>query len=355
MPEQPRLGFCCTYVSPSGDAVEAEAMNMKTVTMGWLGRQSPAAAYDKLASVVAHNLDALDRQIAHVAALDPLERMLRLVSGFLPGWSYPAVAPLYDTDLKALIERRLAAAGAFARERDVRLSMHPGQHAILATLKESALDNAIVDILDHLAVFEMMGFSGWHPHGAHINIHGGAGSAGTEGLRRGLARVPQAARQLLTIENDEMSFGLDDLLHVGEDVAIVVDFHHHWIKSKGEWLMPDDPRIERLQASWRGVRPAAHISVSREVLYSELLADELPDYAELSAAGFKASELRGHSDLMWNRAVNNLVAQHLAWCDVEVEAKAKNLASAGLAAHVRALAGEGDAQTRAAEDRPVLA
>ena len=330
-----RIGFCCTYVSPTGDAEETAAMNMKTVTMSWLGRQPVAVAYERLAAVVAHNLDVLDRQIAHVAQLGPLERMFRMVSGFLPGWSHPTAQPLYDADLRATIERRLAAAGAAARRGDVRLSMHPGQHAILATLRPSALDNAILDILDHLTVFEMMGYSGWHPHGAHINVHGGAGSAGVEALRHGLAQVPAAARDLLTIENDEVSFALDDLIAVADEVAIVVDFHHHWIKSRGEWLMPDDPRADRLVESWRGVRPAAHISVSREALYSELLADEAPDFAELSAAGFKASELRGHSDLMWNRWVNEFVGGHLAWCDVEVEAKSKNLASAQLAAHVR--------------------
>jgi hypothetical protein len=37
---------------------------------------------------------------------------------------------------------------------------------------------------------------------------------------------------------------------------------------------------------------------------------------------------------MWNEAVNDLVAGHLAWTDFEVEAKLKNLASAGLARHV---------------------
>lgn len=331
-----RLGFCCTFVSPAGDPAETEAMNMKSVTMGWLARQSPAAAYDRLAAVVSTNLDVLDRQLAWVARQPPLERMFCIVSGFLPGWSFPAVAPLYDADLKALVERRLAAAGDFARANDVRLSMHPGQHAILATLRESALANAIVDILDHLAVFEMMGFTGWHPHGAHINVHGGAGSAGIAALRHGLAQVPATARDLLTIENDEMSFGLDDLLAVAGEVALVVDFHHHWIRSRGEWLMPEDPRIPTLIDSWRGVRPAAHISVSREALYSELLADEAPDYAGLSAAGFKASELRGHSDLPWNRWVNALVARHLAWCDIEVEAKGKNLASAALADDLRA-------------------
>lgn len=331
-----RIGFCCSFVSPSGNAEEERALNMRSVTMGYLGRRSPAEAYDKLAEVVAHNLDALDRQIGFVAALPRQERMFRLMSGFLPGWSYPALQPLWaDADLRNLVERRLAASGEAARAGDVRLSMHPGQHAVVATHRPEALANAVVDIGDHVELLEMMGYGGgWHPHGAHINVHGGAGSAGLAGLNAGLDAMPAAALDLLTLENDEYGFGLDDLLFVAKRVAIVVDFHHHWIFSKGEYLQPDDSRVGQLKASWRGVRPAAHISVSREALYSHLEADDPPDFAHLNAVGFKASELRGHSDMMWNRAVNDLVAAHLAWCDVEVEAKSKNLASRQLAEHV---------------------
>ena len=312
---------------------------MRSATIASLTKPAPAQAYDKLAEVVRHNLDTLDAQLAHVAALPPLERMFRILSGFLPGWSHPQVAPLYDPDLRSLVEARLAATGTFARSHDVRLSMHPGQHAILATQRESALANAITDIMEHVEIMAMLGFGGgWHPDGAHVNVHGGSAAAGIEGLKRGLSQLPSEALQLLTIENDEICFGLDDLLQAADQVALVVDFHHHWIRTRGEYLLPEDPRVERVKASWRGVRPAAHISVSRETLYSELLDRELPDFTELSGAGFKASELRGHSDMMWNAAVNDLVARHLSWCDIEVEAKSKNLASAQLADHVRALA-----------------
>ena len=64
--------------------------------------------------------------------------------------------------------------------------------------------------------------------------------------------------------------------------------------------------------------------------------DTLPSFDALTSSGLSAAKLRGHSDRMWNRAVNRLIERHLAWTDVEVEAKAKNLASADLAAHVRA-------------------
>lgn len=339
MTTQPRIGFCCTFQSPVGDPEEERRMNMRTTTIAWLGRQSQAEAAARLADIVGHNLDALDSQLHYVAGLPPLERMFRILSGMFPGFSHPATRHFYaDSTLRGLIETRLAAAGAFARERDIRLSMHPGQHALLATSRPEALANAIADIMEHVEIMEMLGFGGgWHPHGAHVNIHGGSGAVGVEGIRHGLAKLPESARNLITLENDEMSFGLDDLLKVADEVAIVVDFHHHWIHSKGEYLEPDDRRVAQVEASWRGVRPAAHISVSREALVPHLPEDERPDFAALSADGFKAGKLRGHSDMMWNKAVNDFVARHLSWCDVEVEAKAKNLASAQLADHVRTM------------------
>lgn len=310
-------------------------MNMRGLTMAYLARQEPAVAFDKLAEVVSHNLAALRMQIDHVAARPALERLLRIGSGLLPGFTHPTAASMYrDRDLSSLIESSLAETGAMARRSGIRLSMHPAQHAIVATTGP-ALDNSVTDIEYHVQVMHMLGFEGWHPRGAHINIHGGQRALGVDGLRHGLSRLSEAARRLVTIENDEVSFGLDDLLPVADEVALVLDLHHHWIKSEGEYLQPDDARVEHLSASWRGIRPVSHISVSREDLLGGHDPDRLPDFSELLCAGHKPKDLRGHSDMMWNRAVNDLVAAHLVWSDFEVEAKLKNLASEQLADHVR--------------------
>lgn len=336
--DRPRIGFCCTYVSPNGDAEEQRALNMRQPTIASIARLDRTESAQRLEEVILANLDVLDRQVALVASLDPLERLFRILSGFLVGWSHPALADAWTADLRAEVERRLARSGEAARNADVRLSMHPSQHAILATNNRPALANAIHDIEEHATIFAMLGYgSGWHPHGASVNVHGGAASAGIGALRQGLELLSPAARNLVTIENDEICFGLDDLLAVSESVALVVDFHHHWVHSKGEWLRPDDPRLRQVADSWRGERPLSHISVSREALLDDHDPDRLPDFAALEATGLKASKLRGHSDRMWNRAVNRLVADHLCWTDVEVEAKAKNLASADLAATVRSL------------------
>lgn len=333
----PRIGYCCTFVSPASDEEEKRSLSMRGPTIASIVRLGASDAAAKLEAVVRENLDILDRQVARVASLPRLERLFRIQSGFLIGWSHPALNAAWTGTLRDEVACRLSQAGQAARDGDVRLSMHPAQHAILATLNPAALDNALRDIADHLEIFEMLGFGGgWHPHGASINIHGGARPAGIEGLHAGLDRVPVAALNLLTIENDETSFGLDDLLPVADRVAIVLDFHHHWIFTRGEWIEPEDPRIGGVQASWHGVRPLAHISVSRENVIPDHDPDTLPDFAALSEAGHRAAHLRGHSDRMWNRAVNALVERHLGWCDVEVEAKAKNLASHELADFCRA-------------------
>lgn len=331
-----RFGFCCKYIPDDGSAQTARDMNTSTVTMSYLSRLEPRAAYDKLASVVAHNLQAFRLQIEHVAGRPKIERLHRLSSDLLPGYTHSSCQEFYrDADLRNLIETKLAQAGQFARGKDVRLSMHPGQFCVIASANPSAAANGLAEFEYHAEVMTRMGYSeGWHPHGAHINIHGGAKALGAEGIRRGLAHLSKTARNLITIENDEVSFGLDDLLLLADDVPIVLDLHHHWIMSQGEYIEPDDPRIARIIASWRGVRPVSHVSVSREDLLPDWSIHALPDFKALVALGIKPKELRAHSDLMWNDALNDLVMRHLSWSDFEIEAKLKNIATEGLAHHV---------------------
>jgi len=77
--------------------------------------------------------------------------------------------------------------------------------------------------------------------------------------------------------------------------------------------------------SWRGVRPTLHYSVSRE---SMGISDATrPDLSALMESGHKKGTLRAHSDFMWNSAVNRYVGEFWDSFDIQVESKAKNLAS----------------------------
>ncbi len=332
-----RLGYCCKFVPPDGDPALAAAMNTGTTTVTHLRRIGPSAAHGKLLGLVGRNVAALRLQVARVAGLPPLRRLLRLPSDLLPAYTHPEVAPLYrHPEIRGAVESGLAALGAQARAGDVRVSFHPDQFCVLASANPAAAENGLREFEYHAEAMALMGYHGsWHPHGAHVNVHGGGRAGGVEGIRAGLARLSAQARNLVTLENDEVSYGLDDLLALADAVPVVLDLHHHWVASRGEWIGPDDPRVARVAGSWRGVRPVAHVSVCREgLLPARGRSRALPRFDAAIAAGATARDLRAHADLMWNGPLNDLVAAHLTWADFEVEAKSKNLASDALAGHV---------------------
>ena len=139
------------------------------------------------------------------------------------------------------------------------------------------------------------------------------------------------ARNLITIENDEMGHGLDASLQLEKHVALVMDIHHHWIRDE-EYIEPTDDRVKRVIDSWRGIRPTMHYSYSRdEALAPAQLGDnthaEMHNIKDLLAKGCKKQKLRAHSDLLPNAKVNDWALSFLDDFDIQVEAKSKNLAS----------------------------
>jgi len=161
-----------------------------------------------------------------------------------------------------------------------------------------------------------------------INVHI-SGRAGTQGIRDAYKRLSPEARNCITIENEEISYGLDDCLSISDIVPIVLDIHHHFIR-EGEYISPNDPRVQKVIDSWRGVRPVCHYSVSREDLLLNYDPNDLPVMESLLEQGYKKQKLRAHSDFYWNTAVNKWALKFLDHFDLMCESKAKNLASFAL-------------------------
>jgi len=173
----------------------------------------------------------------------------------------------------------------------------------------------------------------WHDHGFMINVHL-SGRGGPEKFLRTLGKLSPEARNLITIENDEISNGLDLTLLVADNVALVLDIHHHWVKT-GEYISPTDHRVQRVAESWRGTRPGMHYSVSREDVLVDHDPRVRPDLAGLLARGYKKQQLRAHSDFYWNEAVNEWAASFSPLFDIECEAKGKNIARDGFVKFVK--------------------
>ena len=221
-------------------------------------------------------------------------------------------------------EKHFAHVGAKARELDVRLSMHPGQFTVLASDNPDIVNRSIEEFEYHVDVARWMGY-GRQFQDFKINVHI-AGRQGPAGIINVLPRLSEEARKTITIENDEMSWGIDASLELAEHVALVLDIHHHWVNS-GEYIYPTDDRFTRIVDSWRGVRPVIHYSVSREDVLVNFDTNKKPTMDSLLVEGYKKQKLRAHSDYMWNNAVNDWALTFWDYADIMVESKAKNLAS----------------------------
>lgn len=326
-----RVGFACKFMhedqslKPKQLKEIQQPLNFRATTIKWL-RENQDVAQERVYEIVEHNLSATERLIDYVSDLPLEQRMLRLGSDMLPAYTEENFKHLtksnYITDL---IANRLSTIGNKARTNGVRLSMHPGQFTVLASDRPEVVENSIKEFEYHVDIARWMGY-GRTFQDFKINVHI-SGRKGPEGIREILPRLSQEARNTITIENEENAWGLDSCLELADVVPIVLDIHHHWCHSAGEYIDPNDDRVKRVIDSWRGVRPTMHYSVSREEYLGDHERTRRPDFKLLLEQGYKKAKLRAHSDYMWNSDVNEWAGSFRGHFDIMVESKMKNLAS----------------------------
>ena len=325
-----RIGFACKYMHPdqTQDKKLLEEVqrpyNTRATTRAWLNRQIKKDAEERLWDIVKHNIQSIYHLITYVSTLPEPLRMVRLGSDILPAYTEQTWKRFYDDTVLAYVEKELAVVGDLAREYDVKLSMHPGQFTVLASDNPDIVTNSIEEFEYHVDIARWMGY-GKQFQDFKINVHI-SGRKGPEGIKAVLPRLSDEARNCITIENDEMSWGLDASLELEKDLALVLDIHHHWVRT-GEYISPTDDRVKRVVDSWRGVRPTMHYSLSRYDLLVGHADSVKPNMEKLLAEGYKKAKLRAHSDSVWNKACNQWALEFLDVADIMVEAKHKNIAS----------------------------
>jgi UV DNA damage repair endonuclease len=326
-----RVGFACK-IQTEHDKAHPD-LNTKSTTISYLARQTPDAARSKLWGLLDHNVNAFYRQLKYVAKLPANQRMFRITSDLLPAYTHDDYMAFYfQPDVVAKLEAHLSMCGEFARANDIRLSFHPGQFCVLASEQDQVVENSITEFEYHCDLIRYMGY-GKQFQDFKCNVHIG-GKQGPDGIKRALKRLSPEARNCLTIENAEFTWGLDASLELVDHCALVLDIHHHWIHS-GEYIEPTDDRFKRVCDSWRGVRPVIHYSVSREDVLVDHDPTTRPDLKALKALGFTSAKMRAHSDYYWNSAVNNWALTFRPVADIMCESKQKNLASTQLLNHVQ--------------------
>lgn len=302
-----------------------QPLNFRCTTIKWL-RENQDKAQERVYELVEHNLNATERLVDYVATLPLSQRMLRLGSDMLPAYTEENFGHLTKTNfITDMVATRLSTIGDKARKSGVRLSMHPGQFCVLASDRPDVVERSVEEFEYHADIARYMGY-GKQFQDFKINVHI-SGRQGPAGIKAILPKLSQEARNTITIENDENSWGIDSSLELVDDVALVLDIHHHWCHSAGEYINANDDRVKRIIDSWRGVRPVIHYSVSREDYLTGHRKDIRPDFKSLVNTGHKKAKLRAHSDYMWNDACNEWAGTFRENFDIMVESKCKNLAS----------------------------
>jgi UV DNA damage repair endonuclease len=329
-----RIGFACKWIDHADQVNgikkddDAKQYNTGTTTISWLNKQSKDVAEQKLWDLMVQNLAATQKLVDRVGELNENLRMVRISSDILPAYTQPDWSYFWRRpDVVSYLERNFILVGNSARASNTRLSMHPGQFVVLASINEGIIGRSIEEFEYHADMARYMGY-GKSFQDFKINVHI-SGKQGPEGIRAAYTRLTPEARNCITIENEENSWGLDDCLTISDIVPIVLDIHHHWIR-EGEYILQSDSRVGRVVDSWRGMRPTMHYSVSREDYLVDHNATVMPDHQLLLEDGYKKQKLRAHSDFYWNKSTNEWALSFLKTHDIMCESKGKNLASFAL-------------------------
>lgn len=322
-----RVGTVCMFGAvtngkfKSTDGTVMGVITQKRLTQ--LMEQKLETGVTTVYSKLKQNLSALHSLIKIISVLPQERRMLRIGSNLLPMFDHPAFGAMYDEvlveghDFKRLIELKLATCRKLIEEHDIRVVCHPDQYNIINSQSADVRQRTINCLRMHKYWMEQL----TTPELGAINVHFSGHLDDIPEIDEIQDLVPW-----LSFENDDTlphaktqpRAGLDQTLAICEKhgIKMCLDLHHYFVET-GEFISIDDPRIERIVATWNGQRPVMHLSQSL-----------IPD-------GTTPQELAKHSDMITDLELIKYSADFLKIFDIEIEAKHKNVATQHYANEVK--------------------
>lgn len=156
-------------------------------------------------------------------------KFFRLSSEAFPFASHPE----YGYKLAPFAADVLAEVGKVVAELGHRVTTHPGQFTQLGSPRQSVIDNAFRDLEYHDEMLSLLKLPEQQNKDAIMVLHLGGvfgdKEATLDRFRANYAKLSQSVKNRLVLENDDMSWGVHDLLPICKELNIpmVLDFHHH--------------------------------------------------------------------------------------------------------------------------------
>lgn len=287
-------------------------------TRRWQSGPSLGVSLDRLEAVLRH---CADREID----------MYRMATGLAPYASHPDLPQFRDAP--RVFAQRLAEVGALARELDVRLSSHPGQYTVLNSEDARVVDLAVEELEVQAELMDGMGLGPEAVVVLHVGGAAGGRDAALARFEAGFERLSDAARARLVIENDDRTFGLQDVLELSRRIGrpVVWDILHHHCHDPDR--IPDREALGLALATWPdGVTPKIHYSSPKTALEEQVR--KVGRRVERKPV---LPQLRAHADVIDPIGFEHFVVETAAGArdfDIMLEAKGKDLALLALRARL---------------------
>ena len=266
------------------------------------------------------SLEALRGILDHLEHIDV--RMYRMATALAPYASHPEMPQFHDQVAECAQE--LAAVGGLARQRDIRLSTHPGQYTVLNSEREQVRAAAVAELEVQAALLDAMGLGPEAVVVVHVGSASGGRQAGLDRFSAGLELLSERARARLVVENDDRTFGVIDVVELARrtGVRVVFDILHHRCHDPAG--IDDADALAAALDTWPAdVVPKVHFSSPR--LDVEERRVRVGRRVERRLV---LPQLRAHADLVDPIGFEHFLRDTVSGRDFDImlEAKAKDLA-----------------------------
>ena len=264
------------------------------------------------------SLERLEAIFGYLKEIDV--RMYRMTSNLVPYGSHPDL-PQFHHQIEECAEE-LARLGRRAQEDDLRLSSHPGQYVVLNSEREEVRVAAVRELETQAELLDAMGLGPEAVIVLHVGGAAGGIEAGIDRFLAGFELLGERARERLVIENDDVSFGLGDVLGLASRTGsrVVWDaLHHRCLDPDG---IPPQEALGLALDTWRdGSTPKIHYSSPRTAV-----EERKRRVGRRVERQIVLPPLRAHADLIDPIGFERFIDDSDREFDVMLEAKAKDLA-----------------------------
>lgn len=254
-----RFGLCCISI----DLQELEnPLRFQTMTYKRFSQLDRSEALSILSKRILNNMLVTDATIQHCADNN---MCYRISSDLFPLMTYTAAnidwdeLPDYEN-----IDNAFDKIAYTIQQTNVRISCHPSEFNVLASLNTDAVDRTIKELNFYSSFLDRIGCPADYnsPMNLHINNRQGSNDEVVERFIQNYNRLDDNCRNRLVIENDDKlnCWSVKQLIkdfYTKTNIPITFDYLHHACHPDG-WS--EQEALEQCYLTWGEYRPLFHYS-----------------------------------------------------------------------------------------------